>query len=909
MEILKQTKLTRAEWDSIEVPVSDEERDTLRLIISGYDNPQIKHNKKTSLFSFIKIEVSDEIELYLYNKYFDPIIQKMINKYNKETYNKERYNKERAKSDNKGSNTRYSEGAEAEGIDIPLPKQSTLKKLKSVDSLRLQNLDANIQRSGSSIYEFLLLEFTEELLKNIGKGKTKYAFYLYTLIQLKKNSIRNINKYVTEFVDSVIEHINQRINITDIIEQAYEFIEKNKYLLEFQDKELFSHQKDIFTVFRSNIGVPKLILYTAPTGTGKTLSPLGLATEYRVIFVCVARHIGLALAKSAVSMEKKIAFAFGAETATDIRLHYFAAVDFTKDRRSGGIRKVDNSNGTKVEMMICDAQSYITAMHYMLAFNPRERIITYWDEPTISMDYPEHELHQVLHRNWSQNQIPNMVLSCATLPREDEIYDTIADFRCKFEGAEVHSITSYDCRKSIPIITTEGHCALPHTLYSDFNNLQSCIEYCESNKTVLRYFDLKEAVRFILFANRLKQPKELKTELEKQSEESILPELYLLNNYFGAGIAEITMNSLKIYYLEVLKRIPEERWTEIYEHMNSTKKYKYERPVISKTSSLDISNNPKTTGGGALRRTASISADLSKTNKIPEVKSASIKITTEDAYTLTDGPTIFLTEDVAKIAHFYIQQTAIPPEIFQNILRKITKNKDLSEKISALEQHLEDTDKSTVSKTGGDNSKKEAKMADPDSINGSKDPELKKKYKELDDLRAQIHFISLDTAYIPNTTPHQIKWSPTVSGSDTVSAAAFVPTIEEQVVRDIMSIDIENYQKVLLLMGIGLFMEDLNPKYLEIMKTMAYEQQLFMIIASSDYIYGTNYSFCHGFIGKDLSNMTQQKTLQSLGRIGRVSIQQTYTVRFRDDTMIRNLFKKQEENLEAVNMSKIFTSD
>ena len=84
MEILRQTKLTRAEWDSIEVPVSDEERDTLRLIISGYDNPQIKHNKKTSLFSFIKIEVSDEIELYLYNKYFDPIVQKMINKYNKE---------------------------------------------------------------------------------------------------------------------------------------------------------------------------------------------------------------------------------------------------------------------------------------------------------------------------------------------------------------------------------------------------------------------------------------------------------------------------------------------------------------------------------------------------------------------------------------------------------------------------------------------------------------------------------------------------------------------------------------------------------------------------------------------------------------------------------------------------------
>jgi hypothetical protein len=302
-------------------------------------------------------------------------------------------------------------------------------------------------------------------------------------------------------------------------------------------------------------------------------------------------------------------------------------------------------------------------------------------------------------------------------------------------------------------------------------------------------------------------------------------------------------------------------------------------------------------------------AETPQLNQHEKKVSASIKITTEDAYTLTDGPTIFLTEDVAKIAHFYIQQTAIPTEMFQKILGKIARNKDLSEKIEELERYLEDNDKSTVSKTGGDNSKKESRMAGPDAESSTRDPEIKKKYKELEDLRSQIHFISLDTVYIPNTTPHQLKWSPIVTSPETVSSAAFIPTIEEQVVRDIMAIDIENYQKVLLLMGIGLFMEGLNPKYLEIMKTMAYQQHLFIIIASSDYIYGTNYSFCHGFIGKDLTKMTQQKTLQSLGRIGRVSIQQTYTVRFRDDNMIKNLFKKQTENLEAINMSKIFISD
>ena len=114
--------------------------------------------------------------------------------------------------------------------------------------------------------------------------------------------------------------------------------------------------------------------------------------------------------------------------------------------------------------------------------------------------------------------------------------------------------------------------------------------------------------------------------------------------------------------------------------------------------------------------------------------------------------------------------------------------------------------------------------------------------------------------------------------------------------------------KVLLLMGIGVLMENGNADYIELMKTLAQNQHLYIIIASSDYIYGTNYQFCHGVIGKDICNMTQQKTIQSLGRIGRGNIQQSYTVRFRDNEMIRKLFEKQDYNLEAINMNRLFTS-
>ena len=100
-----------------------------------------------------------------------------------------------------------------------------------------------------------------------------------------------------------------------------------------------------------------------------------------------------------------------------------------------------------------------------------------------------------------------------------------------------------------------------------------------------------------------------------------------------------------------------------------------------------------------------------------------------------------------------------------------------------------------------------------------------------------------------------------------------------------------------------------NKDYVEIIKQLAEEQRLFIIIASSDYIYGTNYPFCHGFIGKDLGNLTQQKIIQAMGRIGRNNIQQQYTVRFRDNNMIKKIFERQEYNIEAINLRRLFSSD
>ena len=53
-----------------------------------------------------------------------------------------------------------------------------------------------------------------------------------------------------------------------------------------------------------------------------------------------------------------------------------------------GTKKMDHTVGDKVEIMISDVQFF--AMYYMAAFNDKKDIITYWDEPTITMDYDNH---------------------------------------------------------------------------------------------------------------------------------------------------------------------------------------------------------------------------------------------------------------------------------------------------------------------------------------------------------------------------------------------------------------------------------------------------------------------------------------------------------------------------------------
>jgi hypothetical protein len=258
----------------------------------------------------------------------------------------------------------------------------------------------------------------------------------------------------------------------------------------------------------------------------------------------------------------------------------------------------------------------------------------------------------------------------------------------------------------------------------------------------------------------------------------------------------------------------------------------------------------------------------------------------------------------------------------KDIMEKIEFNNTLNERIAQIESDLAFEEEKITNKLCGASgasksmerkNKNKSKIAS-DMIDKTDDANIVKMRDTLEDLKKMVKSATLNDVFIPNKLAHLAVWAENVTNTNTNTNIntknAFTSNIDEATISSIMLLkDVEDSWKVLLLLGIGVFTEHKSIAYTEIMKKLADRQLLYLIIADTDYIYGTNYQFCHGYLSKDL-NMTQEKIIQALGRIGRNNIQQEYSARFRDDAQIKTLFTsfKSEDKPEVLNMNILFNT-
>jgi hypothetical protein len=328
------------------------------------------------------------------------------------------------------------------------------------------------------------------------------------------------------------------------------------------------------------------------------------------------------------------------------------------------------------------------------------------------------------------------------------------------------------------------------------------------------------------------------------NKENLIDESLKIENYF-TEISDIDIISIKLYYLRLLKKLKlsDKEWDSYF------KKYK-------------------------------------------QIYESSIKITTSDTHTLTDGPTIFLVENVEKLGMFYLKASNIPKNELDHIFKIMEENeiirKELDKIIRDEEERL---------------AKQNDKKQDKDHRMDSKEYEIIEKFNyNVNGLKSMMKKVELNEKYVPNSKSHLKLWC----NDKTKHSRAYVSNVKEEIVEKIMLLNVNVEWKFLLLMGIGVFVEDADKDYRDIMKKLAQEQKLYLILASSDYIYGTNYQFCHGYLGKDLENMTQEKMLQAFGRVGRKNNQLEYTIRIRDSNLIEKIYTEEKDKLEVINMDKLF---
>ena len=74
---LTQRKLTKAEWTTIEVPASADDKRIYDLICAGYHNVNLHRSPTQSLLTYMKIAFSEQIDTYLYVRYLQAEIKRL----------------------------------------------------------------------------------------------------------------------------------------------------------------------------------------------------------------------------------------------------------------------------------------------------------------------------------------------------------------------------------------------------------------------------------------------------------------------------------------------------------------------------------------------------------------------------------------------------------------------------------------------------------------------------------------------------------------------------------------------------------------------------------------------------------------------------------------------------------------
>jgi hypothetical protein len=109
--------------------------------------------------------------------------------------------------------------------------------IKKADMIRLEK-NSKDKLNSSFIFEYLLVEWIEKILKLKTEKNALWLDAYFTLYKISKSSIHHLNRHMESIVGVVLKEFDELIDIKEMVKKSVDLIEKNEVILKYGDMQL-----------------------------------------------------------------------------------------------------------------------------------------------------------------------------------------------------------------------------------------------------------------------------------------------------------------------------------------------------------------------------------------------------------------------------------------------------------------------------------------------------------------------------------------------------------------------------------------------------------------------------------------------------------------------------------------------
>jgi hypothetical protein len=109
-------------------------------------------------------------------------------------------------------------------------KIKTKIQMKTSDIIRIKQSSCSVLEN-KIIYEFLMIDFIDNLFMCKLKNDDKWLYYYITIYKIFNNKIININTIIKNLIQTIITHFEKEIDFKKLICNSVDYVEKNENLI------------------------------------------------------------------------------------------------------------------------------------------------------------------------------------------------------------------------------------------------------------------------------------------------------------------------------------------------------------------------------------------------------------------------------------------------------------------------------------------------------------------------------------------------------------------------------------------------------------------------------------------------------------------------------------------------------